>query len=518
MHQRQHQEAIGLSDGRMLCRQTPPGRRHSTSTHTAPAAGAGAKRVLDQRPHSPRRRNWQPTARYHPRQLRHHRQGAELQEERARPAAAKGAPTEGASDGVYRPAASPPPRFKDDERPATNTRKTGTRPAAATPAARPGARRRAAHQPELAQLGQQLQGAHRSRQSIPTRAGLPAPVRRLLGAHRRTATPRHADPARRQPGKLDEASRSGRADAQRNTSSGGTARSAAVQHRYRPLGREQGQLPPELRGSPTTPRRKRVKEGFRPPSYDGGEASALNKCLPDSRAHSRRVEHAACSETWSAGKKTNASPPQPPVLRGVPEVKRDLLGLADRLLVRTITDPRHMSGLPCYTAFGSRGAGAGVMPVGDGSNAGTAGTPYDLTLAVVNAAVQQSWQARWQSRPWRSCRATSRLRPALCHQTRQTAVVAQNHRAGVTTKMTIQGAVDVYRTNFGTIQLAPDRFCPAHQILLVNPESTFRDSFADRTQSSKTSMLKRAIIVRVVLYSKDAYARLHQRPMLQSST
>jgi hypothetical protein len=37
-------------------------------------------------------------------------------------------------------------------------------------------------------------------------------------------------------------------------------------------------------------------------------------------------------------------------------------------------------------------------------------------------------------------------------------------------KVTIQGAVDVYRTNFGTIDLAPDRFCPAHQILLISPD------------------------------------------------
>jgi hypothetical protein len=32
------------------------------------------------------------------------------------------------------------------------------------------------------------------------------------------------------------------------------------------------------------------------------------------------------------------------------------------------------------------------------------------------------------------------------------------------------GAVDVYRTNFGALQLAPDRFCPLHQILIVSPD------------------------------------------------
>jgi hypothetical protein len=36
--------------------------------------------------------------------------------------------------------------------------------------------------------------------------------------------------------------------------------------------------------------------------------------------------------------------------------------------------------------------------------------------------------------------------------------------------MTIQGAVDVFRTDFGTLQLSPDRFMPAHSMLLVTPD------------------------------------------------
>ncbi len=80
------------------------------------------------------------------------------------------------------------------------------------------------------------------------------------------------------------------------------------------------------------------------------------------------------------------------ILKGM-EAKRDVEFAITSPLVRTLTDPRHMSGLPCYTLNGSRGAGAGVMPVGDGSNAGTPGTARDLTLAMVDAAVQQCWQA-----------------------------------------------------------------------------------------------------------------------------
>src|SRR5215469_16829228 len=78
------------------------------------------------------------------------------------------------------------------------------------------------------------------------------------------------------------------------------------------------------------------------------------------------------------------------ILRGL-EIKRDLELAITSPLVRTITDPRHMSGLPCYCANGARGAGAGAMPIGDGSNAGTAGTARDLTLDMVQQAMQQCW-------------------------------------------------------------------------------------------------------------------------------
>ena len=80
------------------------------------------------------------------------------------------------------------------------------------------------------------------------------------------------------------------------------------------------------------------------------------------------------------------------ILRGM-EIKRDLELAITSPLVRTITDPRHMSGLPTYISLGKRGAGAGVMPVGDGSNAGTVGTAWDLTLNDVQLAMQAAWQA-----------------------------------------------------------------------------------------------------------------------------
>ena len=158
------------------------------------------------------------------------------------------------------------------------------------------------------------------------------------------------------------------------------------------------------------------------------------------------------------------------VLRGM-EIKRDLELAITSPLIRTITDPRHMSGLPAYCANGSRGAGAGVMPVGDGSNAGTAGTLRDLTLAMVDSATQQAWQAGGKPSLGIMSGNVKAYFATLSQGGTGNAVVAQNIQNVTSAEsVTIMGAVDVYRTNFGTIQLAPDRFCPAHQILLVSTD------------------------------------------------
>ena len=158
------------------------------------------------------------------------------------------------------------------------------------------------------------------------------------------------------------------------------------------------------------------------------------------------------------------------ILRGM-EVKRDLEFAVTSPLVRTITDPRHMSGLPAYCANGSRGAGAGVMPIGDGSNVGTPGTARDLTLAMLDAAVQQAWQAGGKPTLGIMSGNIKAYFATLSQGGTGNAVVAQNiQNVTSSQEVTIMGAVDVYRTNFGTIQLAPDRFCPAHQILLVSTD------------------------------------------------
>ena len=158
------------------------------------------------------------------------------------------------------------------------------------------------------------------------------------------------------------------------------------------------------------------------------------------------------------------------ILRGS-EIKRDLELAITSPLVRTITDPRHMSGLPCFCSQGSRGAGAGVMPIGDGSNAGTPGTKRDLTLDIVNQAMQACWTAGGKPTLGIMSGNVKNYFATLSQGGTGNPIVAQNIQSTTSSEeVTILGAVDLYRTNFGTLSLAPDRFCPANQILLVSTD------------------------------------------------
>lgn len=157
------------------------------------------------------------------------------------------------------------------------------------------------------------------------------------------------------------------------------------------------------------------------------------------------------------------------VLRGM-EVKRDLELITTSPLVKTITDPRHMSGLPAYCSLGKRGA-TGVMPKGDGTDVGTPGTAYDLDLNSVQVAMQAVWTAGGKPSAAIMSGNIKLYFATLSQGGTNNAIVAQNIvQASPSGEMTIQGAVDVFRTDFGLLQLIPDRFCPAHQILLVTKD------------------------------------------------
>lgn len=157
------------------------------------------------------------------------------------------------------------------------------------------------------------------------------------------------------------------------------------------------------------------------------------------------------------------------VLRGL-ELKRDLELVATGNVIKAATDPRHMAGMVTWCNNCGIGAG-GTVPVGDGTSAAVPGTSYDLTLAAVNTVVQQIWQAGGKPTVAIMSGNVKNYFATLAQGGTSNPIVAQNiAQVSPEGEITIQGAVDVYRTNFGTLQLAPDRFCPAHQILVITPD------------------------------------------------
>jgi hypothetical protein len=151
------------------------------------------------------------------------------------------------------------------------------------------------------------------------------------------------------------------------------------------------------------------------------------------------------------------------------ELKRDVELCLTGESIKTIADPRAMSGLQTFCSNGSVGPGAGALPIGDGTNKHTAGTPRDLTLTMVEDAMQMAWNAGGEPtmalmsgniKRWFSNMAQGGTGNPIV----ATTVVQRTEPAPVT----IMGAVAVFQTDFGDLQLTPDRFMPANVVELVD--------------------------------------------------
>src|SRR5262249_23596262 len=93
------------------------------------------------------------------------------------------------------------------------------------------------------------------------------------------------------------------------------------------------------------------------------------------------------------------------------------------------------------------------------------------TLDMVQTAMQAAWNAGGKPNLAVMSGNIKLYFATLSQGGTGNAIVAQNIvQASPTAQMTIQGAVDVFRTDFGTLQLAPDRFMPANNILLVSTD------------------------------------------------
>jgi uncharacterized protein DUF5309 len=155
--------------------------------------------------------------------------------------------------------------------------------------------------------------------------------------------------------------------------------------------------------------------------------------------------------------------------RGI-EIKRDLEYAITRDTAKDPNDPRAMAGIPSYITNGSAGAGAGVMPTGDGSNGHTPGTARAMTLSLLADAMQQAYIQGGKPTIAVMSPALKRTFSGLTAVGGATNTVAMQNVLQSTRPQaaTYVGAVDVYLTDFGQIQMVVDLFAPAGQVLLVD--------------------------------------------------
>lgn len=156
------------------------------------------------------------------------------------------------------------------------------------------------------------------------------------------------------------------------------------------------------------------------------------------------------------------------VLRGI-ELRRDLELAVTGGSIKTIADPRRLSGFQTWITNGSFGAG-GAFPTGDGTTAYTPGTARDLTLDMIDQAMQNAWDVGGKPDTAIMSSSIKRWFSSMSQGGTGNNIAAQNIvQATTPSPITIVGAVAVYLSDFGTVDLAPDRFMPAHVVELVDP-------------------------------------------------
>jgi len=158
------------------------------------------------------------------------------------------------------------------------------------------------------------------------------------------------------------------------------------------------------------------------------------------------------------------------ILRGS-ELKRDLELTITSEQVKAIADPRQLAGFQTWCANGSVGAGTGALPTGNGTNAHTAGTLRDLTLNMVEDAIQMSWNAGGKPRTAIMSASIKRWFSTMTQGGTGNPLVGQNMYTYTRPEpATIIGAVGVFLSDFGPVDLVPDRYMPAHVIEIVDPD------------------------------------------------
>ena len=155
------------------------------------------------------------------------------------------------------------------------------------------------------------------------------------------------------------------------------------------------------------------------------------------------------------------------ILRGL-EIKRDLEFALTNPQAKKTTDPREMGSLQAYIANQSVGA-TGTEATGDGTDVPVAGTDRAISLDLIAAVMEECFNNGGSPNIGVLSATLKRAFSGLAAGGATGA--AQNSLSSTRPEpVTIVGAVDVYRTDFGPIEMVPDRFMAAKTMLLLDPE------------------------------------------------
>lgn len=149
------------------------------------------------------------------------------------------------------------------------------------------------------------------------------------------------------------------------------------------------------------------------------------------------------------------------------ELKRDieavLLDNNARVAGNTSTAPE-TAGLGAWIATNDSIGTSGAAPTGDGTDARTDGTQRAFTEAMLKDVMQQTWTSGGNPSILMVGAFNKQAVSAF------TGIAAQRYQAPSDSPTTIIGAADVYMSDFGTLQVVPNRFQRARDAWVLDPE------------------------------------------------
>jgi len=154
------------------------------------------------------------------------------------------------------------------------------------------------------------------------------------------------------------------------------------------------------------------------------------------------------------------------VLKGL-ELRRDIEKMiGDTDVARASGATRKSASLSCWISNGSVGA-SGAFSSADGSDTVTGGTDRALTLALLDDAVTDSW-VDGGAPSMLVCSATNRANISDLAQAGTNLVTNQVNTTAKTAPSFV-GAVSVYMTDFGTLDIMPSRFLSNDRVFVLDP-------------------------------------------------